>query len=651
MKEQQQARNPDNHFRTPRRPSTHVPTTGRFRNRSPESASASSRNRTSLPRAQSTLTQIDFVTQSTAPEVEQLDYINERTREPDQPAETSRTDDGSDKDSDYLPAPPVRSARTTKIKPNEQAHGLTERPVKRMSAGLVGDADRGHRPRKSETPRPSGRSKGNRKHLEKSTGKRDKTLTQMDFVRRYITIADDDDGVDMGYIQPTSHKNDIGSEQKKPLPETQEPQNVKRTTPAKRSRRIFEEELDLSTGDPIPQSHATQDREPAAENKGPKMPAQTEPVTPQKSRRREIPSSQTPESPGLTIITSSQFRSATRSPFKRTLPNPSNDHTQGVKQESPEERRVVDDSQSRGHSPSLWRTETESQNKPESLNMPPPNNSEHFSSSQPPRQFDSQELPFGEEDISRDERTKRERTVIYETDADSDYDETEETEETADRSSMTPKPTNADHTVRQASSQVVQNGPESPDDDSPDDDSPDLPLPDADAPSSLNWDDAPPSEPPMSDASVCYQRMHAATQFPHEPIPTLNTQKMAELFPSEGNTQISKPGSLPTRGHIPGPFSQTQSQSQGDKDPTEMVPESSPVRENDDNEADHATFQRPQAPQSVVQVESSQAVDRDGQWQGNVLSRSQILTSSVMESVPMPNFWMGSQDSVGEPYS
>jgi hypothetical protein len=27
------------------------------------------------------------------------------------------------------------------------------------------------------------------------------------------------------------------------------------------------------------------------------------------------------------------------------------------------------------------------------------------------------------------------------------------------------------------------------------------------------------------------------------------------------------------------------------------------------------------------------------------------LTSSVMESIAVPNFWMGSQDSVGEPYS
>lgn len=149
--------------------------------------------------------------------------------------------------------------------------------------------------------------------------------------------------------------------------------------------------------------------------------------------------------------------------------------------------------------------------------------------------------------------------------------------------------------------------------------------------------------------------MHAATQFPHEPIPTLNTQKMSELFPHGDSSQYAnleawKPS---LRKQAPGPFSQTQTQSQeGDKESTEMVPESSPIRERERGiESGDTSFQRPRVPGSVVQVESSQAVDRDPQWQGRIISRSQLLTSSVMESIPLPNFWMGSQDSVGEPYS
>ncbi|CAG8920007.1 unnamed protein product [Penicillium salamii] len=636
MKEPQDS-NPDTHqFRTPRRPSPQRPTTAR---RSPESTWRNSRKRTPLPRAQSTLTQIEFVTQPTVPDDEQLEYIDEPNRENTHPAEPPRTNDGSDKDSDYLPAPPVRSARATKMKKSGQEHESSERLPKRRSAGFSGDADRSHRPRKSETPRPSGRSKGSRKQLEKSTGKRNKTLTQMDFVRRYITIADDDDDVDMGYIQPTPRRDDTKSEQKKPLPASNEQEAVKRTTPAKRSRRIFEEELDLSTGDPISQTHATQDRKPAADSKHHKISTPAAPVTPQKSRRSEIPSSQTPESPGLAIITSSQFRGATCSPSKRRPPNPANNSMQHIKKESSEERTVVNDSQEHRHAPPLQRSTTDSQCKHDSLNMPPPNNLENSPSSEYLPEFDSQELPRAQGQISRDKRTRRERTVIYETDADSDYDEAEET---ANRSSVTPTPKKPSQKIHQQPSSQAQNSPESTKDGSPE-----LPL--QSVPSSINWDDAPASEPPMSDTSVCYQRMHAATQFPHEPIPTLNTQKMAELFPSEGNTQIPRHGLFqPPRDPIPGPFSQSQSQtqSQGDKEPTEMVPESSPVR-GDESEAD-AAFQRPrvpQTPQSVVQVESSQAVDRDGQWQGQVLSRSQLLSSSVMESVPMPNFWMGSQDS------
>lgn len=656
MKESHESRSlpetPRNQFRTPRRPSLRgLPTTATkttARNRSPQSStSASARKRTSLPRAQSTLTQIDFVTQPTPSNDDQLGYIDEHKRRDDTRDTTQRpnVDDGSDKDSDSLPAPPVRSARISKFKMSERERESDERPQKRRSSGNANrDAYRSYGPRKSDTPRASVRPRGGRKSLEKSTGKRDKTLTQMDFVRRYITIDDDDDDVNMGYIQPTPQKKDIKDEQTDHTPKPNQLQHTKRPASAKRKRRSLEEELDLSTGEPISQQKEAQESNPGSGGEGER--ASTAPVTPRKLRTREIPSSQTPESPGLAIITSSQFRSATRSPSKRNPLNPTNNPMQPVKEEPPEVRRVVEDSQDPGGETLPQPTTLDSPSIYNSLIHPDLTTTEEFPSSATPTESTSQEFPTEANGNSRIEPTKRERTVVYETDADSEYGDFEDN---LNGRSVTPSPHKIHRAIGpQDGSQATQHSPESPKDDSQE-----LPLPAVQ--SSPGLDDAPPSEGPMSDASICYQRMHAATQFPHEPIPTLNTQKMSELFPHGGSSQYTnleawRPS---VRRQAPGPFSQIQTQSQeGDKESTEMVPESSPIRERERGiEPGDSSFQRPRVPGSVVQVESSQAVDRDPQWQGRVLSRSQLLTSSVMESIPLPNFWMGSQDSVGEPYS
>ncbi|KAJ5196048.1 hypothetical protein N7449_006527 [Penicillium cf. viridicatum] len=657
MKQSHESRNlpetPRNQSRTPSRPSPpRLPTTATksitARNRSPQSStSASTRKRTSLPRVQSTLTQIDFVTQPTPSNDDQLGYIDEHKR-PDDTQDTIQrpnVDDGSDKDSDYLPAPPVRSARMSKFKMSERERDSDERLQKRRSSGIVNrNGSRSHGPRKSETPRASVRPRGGRKSLEKSTGKRDKTLTQMDFVRRYITIDDDDDDVNMGYIQPTPQKTDIKDEQTEHTPKQKQLQPMKPPTSAKRKRRAFEEELDLSTGEPISQQKEEPESNPGSGGEGER--ASTAPVTPRKLRTREIPSSQTPESPGLAIITSSQFRSTTRSPSKRKLLNPTGNSMQPIKEEPPEVRRVVKDSQDPAGESLSRPTTFDSPSLYNNLVHPYLTTTEEFPSSAPPTESTSQEFPTEANGSSRNGPTKRERTVVYETDADSEYGDFEEN---PNGLPVTPSPKKAHREFGpQDGSQVTQHSPESPKDDSQE-----LPLPAVQ--SSTGLDDAPSSEAPMSDASICYQRMHAATQFPHEPIPTLNTQKMSELFPHGGSSQYTnleawKPS---LRNQAPGPFYQTQKQSQeGDKESTEMVPESSPIRERERGiESGDNSFQRPRVPGSVVQVESSQAVDRDPQWQDRILSRSQLLTSSVMESIPLPNFWMGSQDSVGEPYS
>lgn len=653
MKETQESRDlpvtSRNQFRTPRRPSprgsaTALKNTAK-QNQSPESStSASTRKRASLPQIQSTLTQIDFVTQPQVSDDDELEYIDghQRREKNDGTTEQPRIDDGPDKYSDYLPAPPVRSVRMSNSHPNGQVHDSNERPQKRRSSGMANrDADRGHGLRKSETPRPSARPKGGRKSLEKSTGKRDKTLTQMDFVRRYITIDDDDD-VNMNYIQPTPRVKSIKNEPEH-TPKPNRSQATEHPISDKRKRRRWEDELDLSTGEPISQSTEAPESNPGNGEE------QTSflPITPQKSRMREIPSSQTPESPGLAIITSSQFHSATRSPSKQQPLNLKMNPMHPIKQESPGLRRVVDDSQD---------FESESFLQPTKSEFP----SAHYQSNQdvqstkheeiplsvPPAESGSLEISTAARNISGHGRSKREKTVIYETDAESEYGDFDDS---LDKNPPTPSPKKISRvTCLEASTQRGQNSQQSAKDDSEE-----LPLPGGQ--SSLGLDDAPPSEGPMSDASICYQRMQTATQFPHEPIPMLNTQKMSELFPNEDSTQYPKAGSskFVLRNQTPGHSSQIQTQSQGgDKEPTELIPESSPIRDREnENESGEASFQRPCAPGSVVQVESSQAVDRDPHWPGPMISRSQLLTSSVMESIPLPNFWMGSQDSVGEPYS
>ncbi|KAK4860954.1 hypothetical protein LT330_004685 [Penicillium expansum] len=658
MKQPHESRNlpetPRNQSRNPRRPSPpDLPTTATktitARNRSPQSStSASTRKRTSLQRVQSTLTQIDFVKQPTPSNDDQLGYIEEYKRRDDTQDTIRRlnVDDGSDKDSDYLPAQPVCSARISKFKMSERERDSDQRSQKRRSSGVVNrDASRSYVPRKSETPRASARTRGGRKSLEKSVGKRDKTLTQMDFVRRYITIDDDDDDdVNMSYIQPAPQKKDIKYEQTEHTPKPNQSQPMKRPTPAKRKRRAFEQELDLSTGEPISQQKEAQESNPGSGGEGERESAA--PVTPRKLRTREIPSSQTPESPGLAIITSSQFRSATRSPSKRKPLNPTDNSMEPIKEEHPEVRRVVEDSQDPGGESLPRPTTFDSPNIHTNLNHPDLTTIEEFPSSAPPTESSLQESPIEANGNPRNEPTRRERTVVYETDADSEYGDFEDN---PIGRSVTPTPKKAHRALGpQDGSQATQHSPESPKDDSQE-----LPL--LAMQSSPGLDDDPPFEGPMSDASICYQRMHAATQFPHEPIPTLNTQKMSELFPHAGSSQNTtlETWRPPIRKQAPGPFLQTQTQSQEDgKESTEMVPESSPIRERERGiESGDSSFQRPRVPGSVVQVESSQVVDRDPQWKGQVLSRSQLLTSSVMESIPLPNFWMGSQDSVGEPYS
>lgn len=620
-----------NQFRTPKRPSSpstnaHSTSTKRKITASPAvrtPATALKRNTLPPTRAQSTLTQIDFVAQPTHRDDDQLDYIAEgHPGATHQRQESDQLDNGSESETDYRPPTRTR-ASLTKFETND------DHPKRRRKGSGKGNriVERGRSLGRSHTPRTSKTGKGKGKSGEKPATKRDKTLTQMNFVRRYITIDDSDDNdVNMGYIQQPSQKlaaeQDLTrKEEHTPIPD-RKIAKLEPATCSKRNRGIFEQELDLSTGEPHT-SGETQNISVQAEADHQNYPNSGPPFTPQKCRKLEIPSSQSPESPGLAIITSSQFRCATHSPAKRKPLNLRLQAESLIKEELPE-----DTSQLKIPTRNLLtRAEPADQGRPTSADGAQPEI--------PYMDSLSQEPPPNEE--SNPPRSQRERTVVYETDAESSSDGFDGMEDEVTTSTRALK-------SRESVSHLVDHSP-----DLPSDDSQELPLPDTQPPIDMGFDL--PSEPPMSDASAYYQRVQPATQFPHEPVPNLNTQKLSELFPNEGSTQYPQQQCARSSRKFPGPFLQSQTQSQ-ELDQTEIVPESSPVREQQ-NSADEAdsVFQRPRAPNSVVQVESSQPVSRVEPRPGNILSRSQLLTSSVMESIALPTFWTGSQDSVGEPYS
>lgn len=586
-----------------------------------------SKKRASLPssyRAQSTLTQIDFVTQTPHPDDDELDYIDNSGEGEDarKAAQQVHIDDDLREDTEYR--------RTMRARPALSALGMNDNhPKRRRKSAVTSRAPL----RKSQMPRQSNGG-GKRKSTDKPPAKRDKTLTQMDFVRRYITIEDDDDtDVNMGYIQPAPRKD---SKEDGQQPDLLEAKNVKLEPPlasSKRNRMALEAEVDLSTGEPISQSEETQRLHKPFD---PQDPSRSEiPITPRKPRRLEIPSSQSPESPGLAIITSSQFRSATRSPQKMAGATVVN-HDNCIKEESPGGPEMAEGSAGKGDA---IQNQTPTQSRSTDRNPPDPGlplfKLNALSSGTSSTEVSQQPPPIDDE--PQPERTQRERTVIYETDAETDNDDLEDDIEVGLDTPTRP------HGPLLGNSNEGHARPQSPIDDSQD-----LPLPSART--CADPDSEPTSEAPMSDASMFYRRVQPATQFPHEPIPTLNTQKLSELFPNEGSTQYPRQGITHNSPQRPLLSSQTQTQSQG-TDQVEIVPESSPARDENSMDNDEHVFQRPQPPGSVVQVESSQLVDRGPRGSGKLLSRSQLLTSSMMESIPMPNFWTGSQESVGEPYS
>ncbi|GIJ82657.1 hypothetical protein Asppvi_001166 [Aspergillus pseudoviridinutans] len=585
---------------------------------------------------QPTLTQIDFVTpriqNAESDDDDNLDYINNAA--PDinpNSRQVIELDDNSDDDASYQPTSYIRARRTgdTERRSNAapNASGL------RRSTGQAGSAEKRFGRKSIESVKSS------KKKTEKQ--QKDKTLTQMDYVRRYLKIEPDDE-VKLEYTYITPKKNDsqrVEGKLTRGLESAPTEDAAAQESLSSSKKRKLEAEDDMKgvlSGTSTPEKKVL---------KG-------SPKTPRKPWKSEIPSSQSPESPGVAIISSSQFRNATRSPPNLDL---STKPTSTIKEESPSLNQTnisaMHVSMPECQLPPTMIPDFES---PSELAV---DNETNFDVEE--TQSDSAKGPSasGSELEKKPEPDKpppsTERTVVYETDAETDY---------SDDEPIVAGPNDEPNAI------PFEDEDDEGEDRSPFSDSQDLPPPISHP--GLEVEPGPlHSETNLSsEASILYQRRQPATQFPLEPIPTLSTQKLAELFPQESSIQrtMTETSCTKSSAHkvqaLSDPSLQTQTQSQTqdlDKYSTEMIPESSPVTRHGDCTSTGDAILPQKRAQSVVQVESSQIVDRlkrqadpdeDSRPRG-MLSRSQLLTSSVMESVPVPGFWMGSQDSVGEPYS
>ncbi|KAL4895087.1 hypothetical protein BDV59DRAFT_174418 [Aspergillus ambiguus] len=556
---------------------------------------------------QPTLTQIDFVTpvSQNPPSDDGLDYIPQDSKP--NPNDVVEIEDDSDDDSDYRPPP------STKLK----------QPRVRFEQETTGNVSEKKSTMQSDTKRGRRKSGDDSKLTRKVKGNKDKTLTQMDYVRRYLKIEPDDE-VQLEYTYITPKQEEAESSDRK-------------------RRKVSDSHIEK----PIAIR--------ADDNQAP-LPG---PTTPKKTpKRTEIPSSQSPESPEIAVISSSQFRSATRSPLKRLAPSTANHR---IKEESPE----PDSAKSRRQSPKVESFASDpsshSPTMPRSSPFRKVTLSENSHIDAPSTQYPLQgdySLVKGTSgnDISVDESRRRRsqtpRTVVYETDADTDYGE-------SDDDVPSPVSLAKDHNFRDNDCTNFNS------DDLANDS---LDLPPITQARQLNESEIPASETNLpSDASICYQRLQPTTQFPMEPLPDLNTQKLAELFPDASNPYQHSAKHLPQSPMVQSrtcpETSQTQGQTQSqdlEQPPAEFVPESSPIMRNESN-VHHSDGRqhKPQNRDAVVQVESSQPVDRASRQilmgqnsrPRGPISGSSLLTSSVLESVPLPAFWFGSQDSIGEPYN
>lgn len=608
------------------------------RNQPPKSSSlarsdsASKRDSLTSFFGQPTLTQIDWVaTKPQEPDSDDggLDYIKPETDEVhddvpnDKPSrEVIEIPDDSGSDAEYRLA---LSSRTRPARGFDTKKTTTPKRRKSSSTSKNENPGKGTSRRKGV----AGINDSKTTNKQQTLGERDKTLTQMDYVRRYLKIEPDEEvQLDYTYYSP---RKDCDPESRKA------------------HRRSAQEALQSTKHEQMEYSaHKRRRLTEEFDRKEPPMNEGIQPlddkltgalVTPKKSVKAEIPSSQSPESPGFAVISPAKLGGMKRFPLKQRSPDTTD---QPVNKEPAGHPHREENLRGPDHKP------LQKSSFPSSPTFPDPEASGSHNHISTPKAEGDENVKPNKKPIST------QRTVVYETDAESDSADFQE-----DRSEVSATEEQDDDDSIEDSQYPVRG------------DSQELPPPvitsDLDNEPGENY----PETTLSSEASVCYRRPHQSTQFPLEPIPPLSTQRMAELFPQDKGsipqqtmTDTTQTQSSPAAQQRSLPIhplqTQTQSQSQSqsqdlDKNSTEMIPESSPVTRQDNGMDAHESC----AQESVVQVESSQPpnrllmssrIDQDS-GPRDFISGNQLLSSSVMESIPMPQLWMGSQDSVGEPYS
>ncbi|EED21163.1 conserved hypothetical protein [Talaromyces stipitatus ATCC 10500] len=479
-----------------------------------------------------------------------------------------------------------------------------------------------------------------------------KTLTQMDFVRRFIPLPDSDDG-DLNLYDEKS--NATREATIKPLGENKSKNEFEDLTPRKR-RKFNDETMNES---PAIKSKTSPDEKKIRPLNDPSV----QPMTPQKGRRFEIPSSQTPESPQQMFVPTPNIHRVRQFPIEvssssaRKATDAAND-LQNTAEQVPEETMQPENSKSQASDFPDGDIVASTMTPSSQLQQASTDNQVALSESdaiqptlQPPE-------PPPEPPPS----TIPKKTIVYDTDEDTDYDDLEDDnlpEVSIGAKALEEWAEQIDSSSEDHNSQNCDFSDNLP------------PIPnsgtDLEITGNILSDAALPSE-----SSVYYRRPARYTQYPNEPVPILNTQKIAELFPviednddpnstiqtSVSSTKEPPASSVHDRSDAFGSETATPTQDDCLSRSIQMIPESSPITRNYETRSVQNTM-GPPARESIVLVESSQLVDRlnrqnesnmdTGKSLRKLFSTKDFLTDSVMESVPAPP-WMASQDSIGEPY-
>ncbi|KAI7972341.1 hypothetical protein EIK77_003412 [Talaromyces pinophilus] len=497
-------------------------------------------------------------------------------------------------------------------------------------------------------PKVSKSTRRNNKASGQKETKRNKTLTQMDFVRRFIPLPDSDDEDLNLYADNPSTTDKKNAENKEKVIEDQKEatkkDEIEDLTPRKRRK--------LNHGSMAP-SPAIKSKVSPDEKKSSLLSfPSSQPKTPQKAWRFEIPSSQTPETPQQTFVASPSIRQVSRFSIKPNMPKstlqgePEEVHDQQVNTNDPKSQDfdIADDNivaSTMILSSQLLQASTEDQTTISESDAIKP-------TTEPP-----EPPPLS---------SALKKTIVYDTDDETDYGDLEDDnlpEISIGAKALEEWPEPIDSSSRDHASQKCDYS----------DDLPPIPNSgtDLEITGNLLSDTALPS-----DSSLYYRRPARYTQYPNEPIPMMNTQKIAELFPviEENDDPASmvqtsvpstrEPTASAAHGHVDvlGSEMETPTQDDSANRSIEVVPESSPITRSYDAARSASNAMAPPARESIVLVESSQLVDRlnrqnnsmdTGKSLRRLFSTRDFLTDSVMESIPAPP-WMASQDSIGEPY-